>query len=152
MLVNNHSYITHGHPKLTYNLFFLLVPYLATNICRYIPNTWTALSVKSQRMPDHLGHLCPRDQRAHCARQAKKEHDEAEAVHRIQIYFADSHGGWRWSWTDSRHKRPISLINRPQPWHVKEVLLASPKRLFVKMPALDDGCAHHSHFIGSTCP
>ncbi|KIJ50430.1 hypothetical protein M422DRAFT_777141 [Sphaerobolus stellatus SS14] len=39
--------------------------------------------------------------------QAKKEY-EAEAVHRIQIYFADSHGSWRW--TDSRHKRPMSSI------------------------------------------
>ena len=28
--------------------------------------------------------------------QAKKEH-KAEAVHHIQIYFADSHGGWRWT-------------------------------------------------------
>ncbi|KDR66353.1 hypothetical protein GALMADRAFT_1157881 [Galerina marginata CBS 339.88] len=39
--------------------------------------------------------------------QAKKEY-EAEAVHRIQIYFADAHGSWRW--TDSRHKRPLSSI------------------------------------------
>ncbi|KAF8965606.1 hypothetical protein BDZ97DRAFT_1757154 [Flammula alnicola] len=39
--------------------------------------------------------------------QAKKEY-EAEAVHRIQIYFADAHGSWRW--TDSRHKRPMSSI------------------------------------------
>ena len=28
--------------------------------------------------------------------QAKKEH-KAEAAHHIQIYFADSHGGWRWT-------------------------------------------------------
>lgn len=50
--------------------------------------------------------------------QAKKEY-EAEAVHRIQIYFADSHGGWRW--TDSRHKRPMSsIVLNPG---VKEMLL-----------------------------
>ena len=54
--------------------------------------------------------------------QAKKEH-EAEAVHRIQIYFADSHGGWRW--TDSRHKRPISsIVLNPG---VKEMLLGDTK-------------------------
>jgi chaperone BCS1 len=54
--------------------------------------------------------------------QAKKEY-EAEAVHRIQIYFADSHGGWRW--TDSRHKRPISsIVLNPG---VKEMLLADTK-------------------------
>ncbi|KIM75746.1 hypothetical protein PILCRDRAFT_667729 [Piloderma croceum F 1598] len=54
--------------------------------------------------------------------QAKKEH-EAEAVHRIQIYFADSHGGWRW--TDSRHKRPISsIVLNPG---VKEMLLSDTK-------------------------
>jgi len=54
--------------------------------------------------------------------QAKKEH-EAEAVHRIQIYFADSHGGWRW--TDSRHKRPISsIVLNPG---VKEMLLNDTK-------------------------
>lgn len=29
-------------------------------------------------------------------------------MHRIQIYFADSYGSWRW--TDSRHKRPLSSI------------------------------------------
>jgi chaperone BCS1 len=50
--------------------------------------------------------------------QAKKEY-EAEAVHRIQIYFADSHGSWRW--TDSRHKRPMSsIVLNPG---VKEMLL-----------------------------
>jgi chaperone BCS1 len=54
--------------------------------------------------------------------QAKKEY-EAEAVHRIQIYFADSHGCWRW--TDSRHKRPISSIVLNQ--GVKEMLLADTK-------------------------
>ncbi|GJJ06755.1 hypothetical protein Clacol_000951 [Clathrus columnatus] len=50
--------------------------------------------------------------------QAKKEY-EAEAVHRIQIYFADSHGSWRW--TDSRHKRPMSSIVLDP--GVKEMLL-----------------------------
>ncbi|PCH35982.1 nucleoside triphosphate hydrolase protein [Wolfiporia cocos MD-104 SS10] len=54
--------------------------------------------------------------------QAKKEY-EAEAVHRIQIYFADSYGCWRW--TDSRHKRPISsIVLNPG---VKEMLLADTK-------------------------
>ena len=54
--------------------------------------------------------------------QAKKEY-EAEAVHRIQIYFADSHGCWRW--TDSRHKRPMSsIVLNPG---VKEMLLADTK-------------------------
>ena len=33
---------------------------------------------------------------------------EAEAVHRIQIYFANAHGSWRG--TDSQHKRPMSFI------------------------------------------
>ncbi|KAF9033515.1 P-loop containing nucleoside triphosphate hydrolase protein [Panaeolus papilionaceus] len=50
--------------------------------------------------------------------QAKREY-EAEAVHRIQIYFADAHGSWRW--TDSRHKRPLnSIVLNPG---VKEMLL-----------------------------
>ncbi|KAL4073818.1 hypothetical protein V8B97DRAFT_1936586 [Scleroderma yunnanense] len=50
--------------------------------------------------------------------QAKKDY-EAEAVHRVQIYFADSHGSWRW--TDSRHKRPMSsIVLNPG---VKEMLL-----------------------------
>ncbi|KAF8878838.1 hypothetical protein BD779DRAFT_1173609 [Infundibulicybe gibba] len=54
--------------------------------------------------------------------QAKKEY-EAEAVHRIQIYFADSHGSWRW--TDSRHKRPMgSIVLNPG---VKEMLLNDTK-------------------------
>lgn len=54
--------------------------------------------------------------------QAQKEY-EAEAVHRIQIYFADSHGCWRW--TDSRHKRPMSsIVLNPG---VKEMLLADTK-------------------------
>lgn len=54
--------------------------------------------------------------------QAKREY-EADAVHRIQIYFADSHGSWRW--TDSRHKRPMSSIVL-QPG-VKEMLLADAR-------------------------
>ncbi|TFK53837.1 P-loop containing nucleoside triphosphate hydrolase protein [Heliocybe sulcata] len=54
--------------------------------------------------------------------QAKREY-EAEAVHRIQIYFADSHGSWRW--TDSRHKRPMSsIVLNPG---VKEMLLDDTK-------------------------
>ncbi|THH23205.1 hypothetical protein EUX98_g7970 [Antrodiella citrinella] len=54
--------------------------------------------------------------------QAKKEY-EAEAVHRIQIYFADSHGCWRW--TDSRHKRPMSsIVLNPG---VKEMLIADTR-------------------------
>lgn len=54
--------------------------------------------------------------------QAKKEY-EAEAVHRIQIYFADSHGCWRW--TDSRHKRPMSsIVLNPG---VKEMLVSDTK-------------------------
>ncbi|KAI6157900.1 hypothetical protein BKA82DRAFT_258241 [Pisolithus tinctorius] len=58
--------------------------------------------------------------------QAKKEY-EAEAVHRVQIYFADSHGSWRW--TDSRHKRPMSsIVLNPG---VKEMLL-SDARDFLK--------------------
>ncbi|KAG8826498.1 hypothetical protein FRC19_008750, partial [Serendipita sp. 401] len=39
--------------------------------------------------------------------QAKKEYEQ-ECVDRVQIYFADQHGSWRW--TDSRHKRPLSSI------------------------------------------
>ncbi|KAH9029270.1 hypothetical protein EDB85DRAFT_2290935 [Lactarius pseudohatsudake] len=54
--------------------------------------------------------------------QAKKEY-EAEAVHRIQIYFADSYGSWRY--TDSRHKRPLSsIVLNPG---VKEMLVADAK-------------------------
>lgn len=54
--------------------------------------------------------------------QAKREY-EAEAVHRVQIYFADSHGSWRW--TDSRHKRPLSsIVLNPG---VKEMLLADAR-------------------------
>ncbi|KAJ3876011.1 P-loop containing nucleoside triphosphate hydrolase protein [Lentinula edodes] len=54
--------------------------------------------------------------------QAKREY-EAEAIHRIQIYFADSHGGWRW--TDSRHKRPMSSIVLNPGY--KEMLLSDTK-------------------------
>ncbi|KAF9524620.1 hypothetical protein CPB83DRAFT_897770 [Crepidotus variabilis] len=54
--------------------------------------------------------------------QAKKEY-EAESVHRIQIYFADIHGSWRW--TDSRHKRPLSSIVLNQ--GVKESLVDDTK-------------------------
>ncbi|KAF8913569.1 hypothetical protein CPB85DRAFT_555497 [Mucidula mucida] len=44
---------------------------------------------------------------------------EAQSVSRIQIYFAASHGSW--SWTDSRHKRPMSsIVLNPG---VKEMLL-----------------------------
>ncbi|THH05072.1 hypothetical protein EW145_g5057 [Phellinidium pouzarii] len=54
--------------------------------------------------------------------QAKREY-EVEAVHRIQIYFADAHGSWRW--TDSRHKRPMgSIVLEPG---VKEMLLADTR-------------------------
>ncbi|KAH8117485.1 P-loop containing nucleoside triphosphate hydrolase protein [Phellopilus nigrolimitatus] len=54
--------------------------------------------------------------------QAKREY-EAEAVHRIQIYFADAHGSWRW--TDSRHKRPMgSIVLEPG---VKEMLLSDTR-------------------------
>ncbi|KAI9508031.1 hypothetical protein F5148DRAFT_1284490 [Russula earlei] len=54
--------------------------------------------------------------------QAKKDY-EAEAVHRIQIYFADSYGSWRY--TDSRHKRPLSsIVLNPG---VKEMLVADAK-------------------------
>jgi chaperone BCS1 len=54
--------------------------------------------------------------------QAKKEY-EAEAIHRIQIYFADSYGSWRY--TDSRHKRPLSsIVLNPG---VKEMLVADTK-------------------------
>ncbi|KAK0204018.1 P-loop containing nucleoside triphosphate hydrolase protein [Desarmillaria ectypa] len=50
--------------------------------------------------------------------EAKREF-EAEAVHRIQIYFADLYGNWRW--TDSRHKRTMgSIVLNPG---VKEMLL-----------------------------
>lgn len=50
--------------------------------------------------------------------QAKREH-EAESIHSIRIYFAESHGGWRYS--NSRHKRPMSsIVLNPG---VKEMLL-----------------------------
>ncbi|KAJ8488643.1 hypothetical protein ONZ51_g3441 [Trametes cubensis] len=64
--------------------------------------------------------------------QAKKEY-EAEAVHRIQIYFADCHGCWRW--TDSRHKRPMSsIVLNPG---VKEMLLADTKDFLKSEKASD---------------
>ena len=45
--------------------------------------------------------------------------DEADAVHLIQIYFADARGSWRWP--DSRHKQPMSsTVLNPG---VKEMLL-----------------------------
>ncbi|KAK6977499.1 P-loop containing nucleoside triphosphate hydrolase protein [Favolaschia claudopus] len=54
--------------------------------------------------------------------QAKREY-EAEAVHRIQIFFADPHGTWRWA--DSRHKRPLgSIVLDPG---VKEMLLGDAR-------------------------
>ena len=54
--------------------------------------------------------------------QAKKEY-EAEAEHRIQVFVAEAHGGWRW--TDSRHKRPMSsIVLNPG---VKEMLLADAR-------------------------
>ncbi|KAF7297731.1 hypothetical protein MKEN_01396700 [Mycena kentingensis (nom. inval.)] len=54
--------------------------------------------------------------------QAKKEY-EAEAIHRIQIYFADPHGSWRWA--DARHKRPLNtIVLEPG---VKEMLLGDAR-------------------------
>ncbi|KAJ6479420.1 P-loop containing nucleoside triphosphate hydrolase protein [Mycena vitilis] len=54
--------------------------------------------------------------------QAKREY-EAEAVHRIQIFFADPHGSWRWA--DARHKRPMgSIVLDPG---VKEMLLGDAR-------------------------
>ncbi|CAK5266908.1 unnamed protein product [Mycena citricolor] len=53
---------------------------------------------------------------------AKREY-EAEAVHRIQIFFADPHGSWRWA--DARHKRPMgSIVLDPG---VKEMLLGDAR-------------------------
>ncbi|KAF8326649.1 uncharacterized protein EI90DRAFT_1916062 [Cantharellus anzutake] len=51
--------------------------------------------------------------------EAKKMY-EADAEHRVNIYFADSHGSWRW--TDSRGKRPLGSIVLEK--GVKEMLLA----------------------------
>lgn len=71
--------------------------------------------------------------------QAKKEY-EAEAVHRIQIYFADSYGSWRY--TDSRHKRPLSsIVLNPG---VKEMLVADAKD-FLKSEKV---CAQLFAFLG----
>ncbi|CCO28993.1 putative mitochondrial chaperone BCS1-B AltName: Full=BCS1-like protein 2 [Rhizoctonia solani AG-1 IB] len=58
--------------------------------------------------------------------EAKKEY-ERDAEHRVQIFFADSHGSWRW--TDSRQKRPMSSIVLAA--GVKEMLL-SDTRDFLK--------------------
>ena len=48
---------------------------------------------------------------------------EADAEHRVNIYFADAHSSWRW--TDSRTKRPLSsiVLNKG----VKEMLLDDAK-------------------------
>ena len=74
--------------------------------------------------------------------QAKKEY-EAESVHRIQIYFADSHGSWRW--TDSRHKRPMSsiVLNRG----VKEMLLADTKDFLKSEKVRDNSFAAPDHLL-----
>ncbi|QRW08447.1 mitochondrial chaperone BCS1 [Ceratobasidium sp. AG-Ba] len=54
--------------------------------------------------------------------EAKREY-ERDAEHRVQIFFADSHGSWRW--TDSRQKRPMSsIVLAPG---VKEMLLADTR-------------------------
>ena len=54
--------------------------------------------------------------------EAKKMY-EADAEHRVNIYFADAHSSWRW--TDSRTKRPLSsiVLNKG----VKEMLLDDAK-------------------------
>ncbi|KAF8322221.1 P-loop containing nucleoside triphosphate hydrolase protein, partial [Clavulina sp. PMI_390] len=54
--------------------------------------------------------------------EAKKLY-EADAEHRVNIYFADAHSSWRW--TDSRTKRPLSsiVLNKG----VKEMLLDDAK-------------------------
>ncbi|KAF9257222.1 P-loop containing nucleoside triphosphate hydrolase protein [Marasmius fiardii PR-910] len=66
--------------------------------------------------------------------QAKHEY-KAEAIHRIQIYFADSHGSWRW--TDSRHKRPMSsIVLNPD---VKEMLLSDTKDFLASEKYADRG-------------
>lgn len=71
--------------------------------------------------------------------QAKKEY-EAEAVHRIQIYFADAHGSWRW--TDSRHKRPMqSIVLNPG---VKEMLL-DDARDFLKSEKVSSSPRAHEY-------
>ena len=78
--------------------------------------------------------------------QAKKEY-EAEAVHRIQIYFADSHGCWRW--TDSRHKRPISsIVLNPG---VKEMLLSDTKDFLKSEKVIDlTRISRYLHFLTCT--
>lgn len=54
--------------------------------------------------------------------EAKKLY-EADAEHRVNIYFADAHASWRW--TDSRTKRPLSSIVLQK--GVKEMLLDDAK-------------------------
>lgn len=54
--------------------------------------------------------------------EAKKLY-EADAEHRVNIYFADAHASWRW--TDSRTKRPLSSIVLER--GVKEMLLEDAK-------------------------
>lgn len=72
--------------------------------------------------------------------QAKREY-EAEAVHRIQIYFADSHGSWRW--TDSRHKRPMSsIVLNPG---VKEMLLSDTRDFLKSEKVSFFTVAHYRH-------
>ena len=74
--------------------------------------------------------------------QAKREY-EAEAVHRIQIYFADTYGSWRW--TDSRHKRPMSSIVLNA--GVKEMLIADTKD-FLRSEKVSASCPKRLHL----CP
>lgn len=76
--------------------------------------------------------------------QAKKEY-EAEAVHRIQIYFADSYGSWRY--TDSRHKRPLSSIVLNL--GVKEMLVADAKD-FLKSEKVGPLLSHVSGYCRLT--
>ncbi|VDB99178.1 unnamed protein product [Peniophora sp. CBMAI 1063] len=54
--------------------------------------------------------------------QAKREYED-EAGNRIQIYFADTYGSWRWA--DNERKRPMSSIVLNA--GVKEMLLADTK-------------------------
>lgn len=68
--------------------------------------------------------------------EAKKLY-EADAEHRVNIYFADAHSSWRW--TDSRTKRPLSsiVLNKG----VKEMLLDDAKDfLKVCIPIRDTPC------------
>lgn len=64
--------------------------------------------------------------------QAKKEY-EADAEHRVNIYFADSHGSWRW--TDSRHKvRSASLVL----WHLANSSVKRPLSSIVLNPGVKE--------------